>query len=254
MSPAIEVRDLGKSFASGVEALRGVTFEVAPGEVFGYLGRNGQGKTTTVRILATLTAPTRGTARVAGHDVADEPHAVRDAIGVTMQSTALDPEMTGREHLELMAGLWGQPSHQARATASDWLEAFALTGAAARQIRTYSGGMKRRLDLAGALINRPAVLFLDEPTTGLDAQSRRSLWDRIRGMRDAGTTVFLTTQYLEEAEVLADRVAVLEAGQIVATDTVEGLMRTTGASTLEEAFLHLTGERAELQPVLSKGA
>ena len=254
MSPSIEVTDLGKTFASGVEALRGVTFEVAPGEVFGYLGRNGQGKTTTVRILATLTAPTRGSARVAGHDVAGEPHAVRDAIGVTMQSAALDPEMTGREHLELMAGLWGRPSRQARAAAGELLEAFALTGAATRQIRTYSGGMKRRLDLAGALISRPAVLFLDEPTTGLDAQSRRALWDRIRGMRDAGTTVFLTTQYLEEAEVLADRVAVLEAGQIVATGTVAGLMRTTATSTLEDAFLRLTGEEAELQPALSKGA
>jgi ABC-2 type transport system ATP-binding protein len=252
MGPAIEVEDLAKTYANGVEALRGVSFRVSPGEVLAYLGRNGQGKTTTVRILATLTAPTAGVARVAGHDVVRESHAVRSRIGVTMQAAALDPEMTGREHLEFVTGLWGRPPHEVRTIAADLLEAFSLVAAADRQIQTYSGGMKRRLDLAGALVNRPRVLFLDEPTTGLDAQSRRALWSRVRELREDGTAVLLTTQYLEEADALADRVAVIEAGRIVAADAPTALKRSTGAATLEDAFIRLTGEEAELQPVLAK--
>ena len=254
MEAGIEVTDLTKTFGNGVEAIRGVSFAVRAGEVFAYLGRNGQGKTTTVRILATLTEATGGRAFVAGHDVSREPHGVRRAIGVTMQSAALDPDMSGREHLQFIAGLWGRPRESARDAAAELLDEFTLTDAADRQIRTYSGGMKRRLDLAGALLNEPSVLFLDEPTTGLDAQSRRALWDRVRTLRDEGTAVFLTTQYLEEADVLADRVAIIEKGRLVTIDTTEGLKRQTGSATLEDAFLRLTGEEPELEPVLSKGA
>ena len=254
MEAAIEVTELTKTYANGVKALRGVGFQVAPGEVFAYLGRNGQGKTTTVRILSTLSAATSGHATVAGHDVATEREAVKRAIGVTMQSAALDPEMSGREHLELLAGLWGRSRRQARSDAQSALERFSLVDAADRAIQTYSGGMQRRLDLAGALLHTPQVLFLDEPTTGLDTHSRRALWDEVRALRECGTAVFLTTQYLEEAEVLADRVAVIEAGRIVAIDNIAGLLASTRSSNLEEAFLLLTGEQPELEPVYAKGA
>jgi ABC-2 type transport system ATP-binding protein len=254
MEHAIEVSALTKTFRGGVEALRGITFTVNPGEVFAYLGRNGQGKTTTVRILSTLTAPTSGSARVRGFDVASEPEAIKRVIGVTMQSAALDPGMTGREHLEFVGGLLGWSTSGAKAEARESLQAFELSDAADRQIQTYSGGMQRRLDLAGALLHRPAVLFLDEPTTGLDAQSRRTLWERVRALREEGTTVFLTTQYLEEADALADRVAVIEGGRLLTIDTAAGLKQHTSSATLEEAFIKLTGEDPEFAPVMAKGA
>lgn len=254
MTDAIEVDGLRKTYGGQVVALDGVSFAVSPGEVFGYLGRNGQGKTTTVRILATLTAASAGRALVAGHDVGREPRAVLRDIGVTMQAAALDPEMTGREHVEFLAGLWGESAVSRRVTAERLLSTFSLIPAADRLIRTYSGGMRRRLDLAGALINRPKVLFLDEPTTGLDAQSRRTLWNTVRELRDEGTAIFLTTQYLEEAEALADRVAVIEAGRVIALDTVEGLKASTASATLEDAFIRLTGNEPELAPVLANGA
>ncbi len=253
MDHAIEAHDLAKTFAGGTEALRGVSFAVSPGEVFAYLGRNGQGKTTTVRILSTLTIASRGRASVAGYDVASQAVDVRASIGVTTQAAALDPEMTGREHMDLVAGLWGHRGDAARRRVRDLLEAFSLTGDADRLIRTYSGGMKRRLDLAGALTNRPQVLFLDEPTTGLDVQSRLALWDQVRELRDEGAAVFLTTQYLEEAEALADRVAVIEAGRLVSIDTVAGMKDATGAPSLEGAFLRLTGADAELRAVAVGG-
>jgi len=251
---AIEVDGLTKTYPGGIEAVRGVSFSVAAGEVFAYLGRNGQGKTTTVRILSTLTAPTGGWARIRGFDVARQRAKVKPLIGVTMQAAALDPGMTGREHVTFIARLWGSSAAEARRTASELLEGFSLQDAADRQIRTYSGGMQRRLDLAGALTHHPSVLFLDEPTTGLDAQSRRALWDRVRGLRDAGTAVFLTTQYLEEADALADRVAVIEQGRLVAVDSATGLKRRTGSATLEDAFIRLTGVEPELEPVIQEGA
>ena len=251
---AIEVDGLTKMYPGGIEAVRGVSFSVAAGEVFAYLGRNGQGKTTTVRILSTLTAPTGGSARIRGVDVVREPARVKPFIGVTMQAAALDPGMTGREHLRFVARLWGRSAAEAARTADALLEGFSLQDAADRQIRTYSGGMQRRLDLAGALVHRPSVLFLDEPTTGLDAQSRRALWERVRRLRDEGTAVFLTTQYLEEADVLADRVAVIEAGRLVAVDTATELKRRTGSATLEDAFIRLTGAEPELEPIFQEGA
>ena len=251
---AIEAHGLAKTYPGGVEALRGVSFVVPAGEVFAYLGRNGQGKTTTVRILATLTAATRGSASVAGHDVATAPGAVRRSIGVTMQAAALDGEMTGREHLVFLARLWGMGRTSAVDRAGELLASFELEDAADRPIGTYSGGMRRRVDLAGALVARPSVLFLDEPTTGLDVHSRRALWEQVRALRDAGTTVFLTTQYLEEADALADRVAIIEGGRIVAIDAPASLKAATRSSTLEEAFLRLTRAEPELTPVFAEGA
>jgi ABC-2 type transport system ATP-binding protein len=229
---AIETVGLGKVYPGGVRTLDEVTFRTAYGEVFAYLGRNGSGKTTTIRILTTLTAATTGTAWVAGHDVARDPAAVRRAIGVTMQQAALDETMTGRELLAWLAALWELPRSVARARVGELVDRFGLGGVLDRRIATYSGGTRRRLDLAGALLHRPRVLFLDEPTTGLDPQSRRALWEQVRELRDQGGAIFLTTQYLEEAAELADRIAVLQAGRLVAEDTPAGLRRRHGGLRL----------------------
>ena len=218
LGSAITATGLSKTYGADVTALAGSSFQVDYGEIYSLLGRNGSGKTTTVRLLTTLSAPTGGTAIVAGHDVVRDPRAVRRSVGVTMQAAALDPLMTGREHLELVLGAWGRRA-TARPDADALIEDFGLADAGDRLIGTYSGGMQRRLDLAGAMAHRPAILFLDEPTTGLDAQSRRALWERVRAMRDDGTAVFLTTQYLEEADVLADTVAVLDRGRLIAQGT-----------------------------------
>jgi ABC-2 type transport system ATP-binding protein len=226
---AVLAQGLAKSFGDQ-EALRGVSFEVAFGEVFAYLGRNGSGKTTTVRLLTGLTAPSRGAAWVAGRDL---DHLDRSSIGVTMQSAALDPSMSGREHLAFLAGFWGFRGPSAREAVAESLERFGLSEAGNRLIHTYSGGMKRRLDLAGALLHRPEVLFLDEPTTGLDAQSRRALWSEVQSLRDEGTALFLTTQYLEEADELADRVAILKAGRLVALGTPDELRARAGSVELQ---------------------
>ncbi len=232
MYVAIEVEQLAKVYAGGTEALRDVSFHVDEGEIFGYLGRNGGGKTTTVRILTGLTRPTGGRARVAGLDVVGRSDAIRSRIGVTLQEAALDELLTGREFLTLVASLWGMSPKAARARADELLDLFDLAPAAGRRVGTYSGGMQRRLDLAAALVRRPEVLFLDEPTTGLDPQSRRALWDEIRRLRGEGTTVFLTTQYLEEAEALADRLAVVHEGSIVALGTPETLRSRLGGTVL----------------------
>jgi ABC-2 type transport system ATP-binding protein len=229
---AIETTNLGKVYPGEVRALDEVSFQTAYGEVFAYLGRNGSGKTTTIRILTTLTAATTGTARVAGHDVHQDPAAVRRAIGVTMQQAALDETMTGRELLGWLAALGELPGGVARARIGELADRFGLAPVLGRRIATYSGGTRRRLDLAAALLHRPRVLFLDEPTTGLDPQSRRALWEQVRELRDRGSAVFLTTQYLEEAAQLADRIAILQAGHLVAQDTPAGLRRRHGGLRL----------------------
>jgi len=242
---AIRTLDLSKSFGDR-HAVRGVSFEVAPGEIFGYLGRNGSGKTTTVRMLTTLTRPTSGGAWVAGVDVAREPAAVRRRIGVTMQDAALDPAMIGTEHLVLAGRLLGLSKPSAVARADELLELFGLSGDGSRRISTYSGGMQRRLDIATSLIGEPEILFLDEPTNGLDPQSRRALWAEIRRLRSNGVTIFLTTQYLEEADQLADRLAIIDEGTIIAEGSPAELKRRHGkreitvragnAPTLERAL------------------
>lgn len=231
--PAIEVDELTKRYEpDGVQALAGVSFSVAAGEIFGYLGRNGAGKSTTVRILATLARATSGRARVQGLDVAAEPAAVRLHLGVVLQESALDELMSGREHLVLAGRLAGLGKRGSRDRAGDLLEVFGLTAAAGRITARYSGGMRRRLGIALALIRRPPVLFLDEPTTGLDPQSRRALWEQIRALRSEGSTVFLTTQYLAEADELSDRVAIVHGGVIAAVGTPAQLKDQLGTTTI----------------------
>ena len=230
-TPAIEAHDLTKHFGDLV-AVDHLSLSVAPGEIFGLLGRNGSGKTTTVRMLTTLLRPTSGAALVAGFDVSMRPGDVRRASGVTLQEAALDPNMTGREHLNLIGRLLLFGKRAAAARSTDILDAFGLSDAADRRIGTYSGGMRRRLDIATALFARPRVLFLDEPTTGLDPQSRRALWDEIRRLRSEGATVLLTTQYLEEADQLADRIGVIDGGKVIAEGTPRQLRSEHGLRTI----------------------
>jgi ABC-2 type transport system ATP-binding protein len=225
---AIEVAGLKKSFKGGVDAVRGVDLRVREGEVFGFLGPNGAGKTTTVRMLCTLLGITDGSAYVAGHDVVREPAAVRKRIGVALQEIGLDPLQTARELLTLQCGLYGMNAATATARANELLDLVGLTEAADRRTKTFSGGMKRRLDLASALVHHPQVLFLDEPTTGLDPASRATVWDEVKRINDSGTTVFLTTQYLEEADQLCDRLAIIDHGKIVAEGTPEELKSAMG--------------------------
>ena len=225
---AIEAQSLRRTFKGGVEAVRDIDLTVAEGEVFGFLGPNGAGKTTTVRMLCTLLPPTAGSARVAGIDVVAEPAAVRRRIGVALQEIGLDPVQTGRELLELQCGLYGITGADARARTEELIGLVGLSHAADRRTKTYSGGMKRRLDLASALVHSPDVLFLDEPTTGLDPASRMTVWDEVRRINGEGTTVFLTTQYMEEADQLCDRLAIIDAGRIVAEGTPERLKGEMG--------------------------
>src|SRR5437588_3045658 len=229
MAPAaIEARGLERTFKGGVEAVRGIDLSVAAGEVFGFLGPNGAGKTTTVRMLCTLLPPTAGAAWVAGIDVLARPGEVRERIGVALQEIGLDPVQTGRELLELQCGLYGIVGADARTRVQELLTLVGLTEAADRRTDTYSGGMKRRLDLASALVHSPEVLFLDEPTTGLDPASRVRVWEEMRRINSLGTSIFLTTQYLEEADLLCDRLAIIDAGRIVAEGTPEALKGTVG--------------------------
>lgn len=215
-----------------VTAVDGVDLEVRAGEIFGFLGPNGAGKSTTVRMLTTLLRPTAGSARVAGFDIVSQADSVRRSIGVALQDAAIDPLMTGNELLELQAVLYGIPSSAVRTRAGELLERVGLTAAADRRVGTYSGGMRRRLDLALSLIHQPSVLFLDEPTTGLDPMSRITLWEEVRRLNAEGTTVLLTTQYLEEADQLADRVAIIDHGRIVRQGTPTVLKAEVGAPTL----------------------
>ncbi|MBW3556327.1 MAG: ATP-binding cassette domain-containing protein [Actinobacteria bacterium] len=229
----VEVRGLVRRFGS-ITAVDGVDLDVAEGEVFGFLGPNGAGKSTMVRMLVTLLRPSAGAARVAGYDVVKEAAKVRRVIGVALQDAALDPLMTGRELLRLQATLHGIPRGHVEARGGELLERVGLTAAADRRVGTYSGGMRRRLDLAMALIHEPAVLFLDEPTTGLDPMSRISLWEEVRRLNiDHGTTVFLTTQYLEEADELAQRVAIIDRGRIVREGPPAELKAQVGEPTLQ---------------------
>jgi ABC-2 type transport system ATP-binding protein len=216
-----------------IEAVAGVDLEVKSGEIFGFLGPNGAGKSTTVRMLTTLLKPTEGTASVAGHDVIRDPDAVRRSIGVALQDAAIDPLMTGRELLALQAVLHGIDRTHATERGEVLLDTVGLTAAADRRVGTYSGGMRRRLDLAMSLVHEPQVLFLDEPTTGLDPNSRFALWDEVRKLnREFGTTVFLTTQYMEEADELAGRIAIIDDGRIVAEGSPTQLKAKVGEPTL----------------------
>jgi ABC-2 type transport system ATP-binding protein len=231
----IQVEDLVKVFGGRVEvrALDGLSLAVEPGRVYGLLGPNGAGKTTLIRVLATLLAPDAGTARVAGIDVRHHPEQVRARIGLAGQYAAVDDHLTGRENLEMVGRLYGLPRHQARRRTGEILARIGLTEAADRQVRTYSGGMRRRLDLAASLVGRPRVLFLDEPTAGLDPASRRDLWALIGDLVATGTTVLLTTQYLEEADQLADRIAVIDHGRLVSEGTSDQLKDRVGGAVLE---------------------
>jgi ABC-2 type transport system ATP-binding protein len=242
---AIEAEGLERTFAGDVHAVRGVDLEVAEGEIYGFLGPNGAGKTTTVRMLTTLLLPTGGRATVAGHDIARDASAVRRAIGVALQESALDPLMTGRELIRLQATLHGIPRDEGRRRGDALLERVGLMNAADRRVGTYSGGMQRRLDLAAALVHEPRVLFLDEPTTGLDPVSRKAIWEEVSKLNDEGTTVFLTTQYLEEADRLANRVAIIDDGNIVAEGTPQSLKGEVGHPHLELTLADGAGEAAE---------
>ena len=255
MKLAVEAEGLVKQYqgrSGTVDAVRGVDLSVEAGEVFGFLGPNGAGKSTTIKMLTTLMSITAGTARVADLDVTAEPQAVRRRIGVALQEAGLDPRQTGRELLILQARLFGASKHDARARATELLELVDLVEAGDRRIKGYSGGMKRRLDLASALVHEPDVLFLDEPTTGLDPASRLTVWDEVRRINELGTTVFLTTQYLEEADQLCDRIAIIDEGLIVREGTPrrlkEDLRERHGLDaepTLDDVFLDATGRTRE---------
>jgi ABC-2 type transport system ATP-binding protein len=251
VTAAVRAEGLVKHYESRtgtIEAVRGVDLTVEAGEVFGFLGPNGAGKSTTVRMLTTLLSITSGTAFVAGVDVAREPDAVRHRIGVALQEAGLDPRQTGRELLILQARLFGIAADAAAARTEELLALVELENAADRRIKDYSGGMKRRLDLASALVHRPEVLFLDEPTTGLDPASRLTIWDEVRRINERGTTVFLTTQYLEEADALCDRLAIIDDGRIVREGTPAQLKADLrerhgldSDPSLDDVFLDATG-------------
>ena len=248
---AVEAEGLVKTYRSRrdtVEAVRGVDLRVDAGEVFGFLGPNGAGKSTTVKMLTTLLSITGGDARVAGIDVASRPDDVRRHIGVALQEAGLDPRQTGRELLELQGRLFDLTADEAKARAEVLLELVELSDAADRLIKGYSGGMKRRLDLASALVPEPEVLFLDEPTTGLDPASRITVWEEVRSINERGTTVFLTTQYLEEVDQLCDRLAIIDDGRIVREGTPRQLklelrerLGLDREATLDDVFLDATG-------------
>ena len=231
---SIEVEGLQRKFKNGPLAVAGIDLRVKPGEIYGFLGPNGAGKSTTVHMLTTLLPPSGGSARVAGHDIVREGPAVRAVIGAALQEAALDPHLTAREHMRLQTALHGLPRGERARRGDALIERVGLSDAADRKVGGYSGGMRRRLDLALALVHSPRVLFLDEPTTGLDPQSRAALWDEVaRLAREDGVTVFLTTQYLEEADHLAERVGIIDDGKIVAEGTPAELKAEIGRSSVE---------------------
>jgi ABC-2 type transport system ATP-binding protein len=233
--PAISARGLVKTFGD-VRAVDGIDLDVPRGIIFAILGPNGAGKTTLMRMLATLSRPDAGSATVMGHDVLQAPHEVRAAIAMTGQFASLDEDLTGRENLVLLARLWGFRGRAAKGRADDLLAAFGLSDAASKQVKDYSGGMRRRLDIAASLIVTPGVLFLDEPTTGLDPKARKDVWGMIRGLAESGVTILLTTQYLEEADQLAARIAVIDHGKKIAEGTSRELKAATGSGFLHVAI------------------
>jgi ABC-2 type transport system ATP-binding protein len=249
--PMIETTDLRRTFktrAGLVEAVDGVDLRVAAGEIFGFLGPNGAGKTTTLRMLATLIAPTAGEATVAGADLRRQPQLVRQRIGYVPQGGSTDPAETGRGELVIQGRLYGLSAGQAKARAAEVLASLDLEAAADRTTGTYSGGMRRRLDVGLGIVHRPQVLFLDEPTTGLDPQARARMWDEIRKLRELGTTVFLTTHYLEEADALCDRLAIIDQGRIVAEGTSDQLKQAVAGDVVT---IGVDGPR---EPVISLAA
>lgn len=248
----IEVEGLVREFKNGPRAVDGIDLNVAPGEIYGFLGPNGAGKSTTVLMLTTLLPPTAGSARVAGFDIVSEGARVRSAIGAALQEAALDPLLTGSEHIRLQTALHGISKTERERRGPELLARVGLAEAAGRKVGTYSGGMKRRLDLALALVHRPRILFLDEPTTGLDIQSRTALWDEVaRLAAEDGVTVFLTTQYLEEADALANRVGIIDHGRIVAEGAPAELKAQVGRPTVE-AVPRERGDRERVATVLSR--
>jgi len=251
-SGGIEVEGLVREFKNGPRAVDGIDLQVGQGEIYGFLGPNGAGKSTTVLMLTTLLPPTAGSARVAGYDVVKEGPQVRASIGAALQEAALDPLLTGREHMRLQTALHGLGKAEREECGGELLERVGLAYAADRKVGGYSGGMKRRLDLALALAHRPRILFLDEPTTGLDIQSRTALWDEVaRLAAEDGVTVFLTTQYLEEADALANRVGIIDHGQIVAEGTPGELKAEIGRPTVE-VIPRNAGERERAAAVLGR--
>jgi daunorubicin resistance ABC transporter ATP-binding subunit len=231
--PIIIVNEVTKQFHGRIQALDGLSLTIPRGVIYGLLGPNGAGKTTLIRILATLLRPDAGTARVAGYDVARHPAAVRDRIGLAGQFAAVDDHLTGRENIAMIGRLYGLSRRETRARTKQVLERIQLGDAADRQVKTYSGGMRRRIDLAACLIGRPQVLFLDEPTTGVDPASRHDLWQLVRDLAAEGTTVLLTTQYLGEADQLADRIAVIDHGRLLTEGTATELKDRTGGAVVE---------------------
>ncbi|MFC0522160.1 ATP-binding cassette domain-containing protein [Pontibacillus salicampi] len=253
----IHVKQLSKTFKKGnVQAVKDVTFSVREGEFFAFLGPNGAGKSTTVQILTTLINATAGTVEVAEHDVISKPHEVRKHIGVALQETGIDPSLTGREMLLLQCGIFGFNKSEAQERTQELLEIVQLTEAADRICGNYSGGMRRRLDLALTLVNRPKILFLDEPTTGLDPSNRKSIWEYLERLnKEEGTTIFLTTQYLEEADVLADRIAIIDDGLIVAEGTPSELKSQIGNDLITMVFAsteEVTHAKATLEQELDE--
>ena len=247
-TPAVEAIDLVKRFGDNT-AVDGVSFTVPEGTIMGLLGPNGAGKTTALRMLTTLSVPTSGTGRVAGHDIIAEPDAVRRSMGLTGQSATVDEFLTGRENLRLIGKLSGLRKGYIRSASDELLERFSLTAAANRMAKTYSGGMRRRLDLAVSLIAAPPVLFLDEPTTGLDPRSRTELWEVLRGLVRDGTTLLLTTQYLEEADHLADDIVVIDKGRVIAAGTPTQLKDQAGAASVVLTLTY-SGDLAEAERLM----
>jgi ABC-2 type transport system ATP-binding protein len=247
---AVEASGLVKAFGK-TRAVDGVDLAVAPGMVYGLLGPNGAGKTTIIRMLATLLHPDAGTARVFGHDVVAEADLVRGRVAVTGQYASVDEDLTSRENLVLLARLLGLPRRQARTRAGELLDAFGLAEAADRQVTTYSGGMRRRLDIAASIVVTPQLLFLDEPTTGLDPRSRNQAWELVRALTAGGTTVLLTTQYLDEADQLADRIAVIDRGRVIAEGTPGQLKASVGSGVLQ-VRLRDPEQRADAERVLAR--
>jgi len=250
---AIEVKGLQKVFGDN-KAVDGIDLEVPSGMIYGVLGPNGAGKTTTINMLATLLGPDGGTAKIFGHDVVKEPQIVRQLIGVTGQYASVDDKLSAIENLVIFGRLLGLSRKEAKAKANELLEEFGLTEAAKRPLSKFSGGMRRRLDLAASLIAQPPLIFLDEPTTGLDPRTRNQMWDTIRRLVKSGSTILLTTQYLEEADQLADRIAVIDKGRVVAEGTPNELKRSIGAATLQlqiSSEAHIPEARSIIEKVLS---